>query len=747
MSISDDEQNKSIERELKQEDRCIRSFGFGHSVQGRTLHQHLLHSLCAATDDDRKRWINRDKPIDKKIWRHISRRDTRDIADRLLVAGLTVAHERQIYGIAVTWIGKCLGQRDKETALRVGSWGINMLCTLQIFAVEKEQRENPGPDNIFVMHWDGSMRDLVAEARARRIGRNHLLQPMLTPPLPWKQVDQGIVPPDDWASVLLVDHGQAVESAQREAIAHGRMSDALEAVNYLQSVPVSIHTPSLDLRLDPHCPAQPLPPAGHEPPACDWAKRNDYIEAVSIRNQWDTDLTTARVMAMAGRCWLPKNWDFRGRIYDVPDFCYQRDDANRALFDFADAEPAGPDGLQYINYHLAGQADGVTFAPKKPSRLNFAERQAWVFNNREALRAVGEAALRGEWPRAELLPGADDDVFQYIRACIEFVRADNDPNFVSHLPVSLDGCCSVQQHMSAMMRDEVCGRYVHLAPGGTLDFYEAVAEEVSKSSLVMGDYECIELCAAAVMDDEHDRKLVKAPAMTWGYRATIYRMAEQVRKVLEMRGQDARYAYALAKAIDAAVRKIAPRAVVAREEFLEPLVDICSAHGMALQWTTYDGMPVINQYFKPDTHNYNYPLNGGRVRIRWVRGDLDEVRGLKARNAVTANFVHSLDATHLRLVARAAKAEGIGMLCIHDSFAFLPSQVRKGGQIIREQFVRLHSRDPLLQVLEETKRRLQAFRHARPWTAKTLTSVTLPSLPPRGTLDVSQILHSERAFA
>jgi DNA-directed RNA polymerase len=180
------------------------------------------------------------------------------------------------------------------------------------------------------------------------------------------------------------------------------MSDALEAVNYLQSVPVSIHTPSLDLRLDPHCPAQPLPPAGHEPPACDWAKRNDYIEAVSIRNQWDTDLTTARVMAMAGRCWLPKNWDFRGRIYDVPDFCYQRDDANRALFDFADGEPAGPDGLQYINYHLAGQADGVTFAPKKPSRLNFAERQAWVFNNREALRAVGEAALRGEWPRAEL---------------------------------------------------------------------------------------------------------------------------------------------------------------------------------------------------------------------------------------------------------------------------------------------------------------------------------------------------------
>ena len=525
------------------------------------------------------------------------------------------------------------------------------------------------------------------------------------------------------------------------------VEDALEGINYLQSVPVSIHTPTLDLRLDSECPVQPLPPVGHEPPACEWAKQKQYLEAVSIRNQWDTDLTTARVMAMAGQCWLPKNWDFRGRIYDVPDFCYQRDDPNRALFDLACGDSAGPDGLQYINYHLAGQADGVPFGPKKPSRLSFAESQTWAFDNREALRAVGEAALRGEWPPAELLPSTDDDVFQYIRACIEFVRADNNPNFVSHLPVSLDGCCSVQQHLSAVMRDEICGRYVHLIPGGDLDLYEAVAEEVSKSSLVMGDYECIEVCAAAIMDGEHDRKLVKAPAMTWGYRATIYTMTEQVRKVLKTRGQDTRCAYALAKVIDTAVRKIAPRAVVAREEFLEPLVDICSAHGTALQWTTLDGIPVINQYFKPDTHNYNYPLNGGRVRIKWARGDLAEVRSLKARNAVTANFIHSLDATHLRMVARAAKAEGIGTLCIHDSFAFLPSQARRGGQIIREQFIRLHSQDPLLQVLDETKRRLQALRNARPWTAKTLPDVVLPPLPPRGTLDVSQVLHSERAFA
>ena len=279
------------------------------------------------------------------------------------------------------------------------------------------------------------MHSLVAEALARRIGRNHLLQPMLTPPLPWTQVDQGIVSANDWASVLLVDHGRAVEAAQREAIAHGRMDDALEGIDCIRSPCPCRSTRQLWI-----CGSIWECPCNH---CRRWATNRRHANGPNGTNtsrlcrsetSGTPNPTTARVMAMAGQCWLPKNWDFRGRIYDVPDFCYQRDDPNRALFDLACGDSAGPDGLQYINYHLAGQADGVPFGPKKPSRLSFAESQTWAFDNREALRAVGEAALRGEWPPGELLPSTDDDVFQYIRACIEFVRADNNPNFVSHSP-------------------------------------------------------------------------------------------------------------------------------------------------------------------------------------------------------------------------------------------------------------------------------------------------------------------------
>jgi hypothetical protein len=116
-------------------------------VQGRTLHTHFFHALIDAICDDLE------KPIDKNVRPYIKGAEITDIADNLLAAGLTVAHERQVYGEAAIWIGKCLNQSDNEIALRVGSWGINMLCHLPIFDVEKKGRSKIGHNNLLVLHW------------------------------------------------------------------------------------------------------------------------------------------------------------------------------------------------------------------------------------------------------------------------------------------------------------------------------------------------------------------------------------------------------------------------------------------------------------------------------------------------------------------------------------------------------------------------------------------------------------------
>jgi DNA-directed RNA polymerase, mitochondrial len=613
-----------------------------------------------------------------------------------------------------------------------------MLLALPFFDVEKKERgrSDIGHDNLFVMHWDPSLHELVAEALAGRIGKNPLLLPLLEPPVPWTQTDQGVTDSGDWMEMQLVDRGSAVDAAQREAIAGGQMDEALEGINYLQSVPLSINRTNLDLLLEPDCPASPKPPVGHVPPECDRDRKNKFMEGVTRVRQWGEDMTAARLAAIAGRFWEPKNWDFRGRIYDIPNFNYQRNDPIRALITFADGEPITEDGIRYLKSHVAAQADGVEWgSDKKPSRLYIDKRIAWVDSNHDPLRAVAQAALKGEMPRADLLPPEDDHPWAFIAACVELYRANNNPEFITHHPVSFDACCSGVQQMSAMTRDEVGGRLVNLVPGTNEDFYEAIAVEVCNSPLVddhwrtTGTYE---MCAI-LMDGERDRKLVKAPTMTWNYGATLYRMTEQVREVLAKRGRDTRGARGLALAIDAAIRKLAPRTVEAGG-FLKQLVDVCTAHGIALSWTTLDGVPVLNHYYRPDMVNYNFPLDGKRVRVWWAKGDTDEVRGAKARNSVTANFVHSMDATHLRMVARGAKADGIDMLGIHDCFACLPSRARRFNQIIREQFVQLHEHDALLQVLEETRRRLPP-------------DVVLPSPPPKGTLDVSQVRNSEKAFS
>jgi DNA-dependent RNA polymerase len=84
-------------------------------------------------------------------------------------------------------------------------------------------------------------------------------------------------------------------------------------------------------------------------------------------------------------------------------------------------------------------------------------------------------------PRADLLPPDDDQPWAFIAACVELYKADNNPNFISHLPISSDACCSGMQHLSAMMRDEVGGRYVNLIPGANEDLYEAIAMKVYES--------------------------------------------------------------------------------------------------------------------------------------------------------------------------------------------------------------------------------------------------------------------------
>jgi DNA-directed RNA polymerase, mitochondrial len=132
------------------------------------------------------------------------------------------------------------------------------------------------------------------------------------------------------------------------------------------------------------------------------------------------------------------------------------------------------------------------------------------------------------------------------------------------------------------------------------------------------------------------------------------------------------------------------------------------------------------------------PLKKGRSRrTKLVVRDKEDILEKKAVNAVAANFVHSVDAAHLQPVALAAAKEGISMVSVHDCFGCLAPHARRFNEIIREQFVRLHTRNNLLVgVWASARRDLSAAGRKK-----------LPPPPKIGDLELEQVLNSYHAFA
>jgi len=72
---------------------------------------------------------------------------------------------------------------------------------------------------------------------------------------------------------------------------------------------------------------------------------------------------------------------------------------------------------------------------------------------------------------------------------------------------------------------------------------------------------------------------------------------------------------------------------------------------------------------------------------------LDEqaVNKQKQNSAFPPNFVHSLDSTHMMYTALECSSKNITFAAVHDSFWSHAADTKEMGEILRDQFVNLHS--------------------------------------------------------
>lgn len=119
------------------------------------------------------------------------------------------------------------------------------------------------------------------------------------------------------------------------------------------------------------------------------------------------------------------------------------------------------------------------------------------------------------------------------------------------------------------------------------------------------------------------------------------------------------------------------------------------------------GLPVINAYHKVVEKNISVKFAGRRRRVKLIIGNKPEISKADAVKAAAANYIHSIDATHLQMIVLAAKDKGIQMVSVHDCFGTIAPRAARLKEIIPDTFIELHDHDLIDSMWASAKRILR----------------------------------------
>lgn len=666
------------------------------------------------------------------------------------------------------------------TGLKVlaGNWLVDVVVSTlsDVFELVRGDTTPQGDDTLFVTITEGAMGE-AQQALREVILANPVILPVLDKPSPWDGWSMKHLsdPRFDFSITVVRTIHKDTAAAVKSAIKSGQMKPALDALNALQSVPWRINQRVLDVMQE--CVSRKIAVPGL-PPVYDlpkpalpksWEDMTDAektlwkFKATATKQQnrsfcgdrilYSEDMETALRLSNHDVFYTPMNCDWRGRVYALCHFNFQREDRVRALFEFAEGMPIGEEGLWWLKVHVANCGD---FG--KISKRPLAERVAWVDANAETIAAIAEAPTS---PRALDVWLKADKPFLFTAACMELVSAlAAGPSHVTRLPVSFDGSCSGLQHLCAMTRAPE-GRYVNLINNELPeDVYQRVADLV-KDRIAADDSPLAKACLAFGID----RKLVKRNVMTYSYSSKKFGMAGQQEEDLikplhyaTLAGEHEEHPFGewsgklksdkpspaaqfLAKHTYDAIEEVVEKPAEAMT-FLQKIARALAHESKPVRWTTPAGIPWINRYHEMRTNRLTLWLHDKGVKLRYdvkvADGNKLEIDKSRASNGVAPNFVHALDAAHLMLTVNASVEAGItNVATVHDSFGCLAPQAAQYNKIIRAEFVRMYEQhDVLSEVLEQAKCDLTLHNQER-----------LPEVPERGSLNIEEVHDAQYAFA
>ena len=175
----------------------------------------------------------------------------------------------------------------------------------------------------------------------------------------------------------------------------------------------------------------------------------------------------------------------------------------------------------------------------------------------------------------------------------------------------------------------------------------------------------------AKLTDRDIRKLFKRPVMTFGYAAKKNSRQQQISKEYYKLFRDVApggvFGY-LAEEVEKVIEDLLP--LPARfMRWMKDLAEYHASRGSVLTWTSPTGFQVRNAYHVKKENIVSVQRGGIRIRFKLADGATHQIVVPKTIRSAAANFVHSMDASHLVRVVNAATDphEGINdILVVHE---------------------------------------------------------------------------------
>jgi DNA-directed RNA polymerase, mitochondrial len=505
------------------------------------------------------------------------------------------------------------------------------------------------------------------------------------------------------------------------------------------------------------------------------------LEITSVRAGFRQCLNTAEKYAPFEAIHFPHQLDFRGRCYPVTAFNPQGPDWMKSLLRFADGKPMGDEGGAW----LAVQGSNLMGVDK----VSFEDRVQFILDNEEEILAIARDPFENKGWIAGFAGRTDDNgkgketdsPWQFLAFCFEWAQyCEQGEEFISRIPVALDGTCSGLQHYAMALACEDTGKFVNLIPADKpQDIYGEVArkvllrlEEDSKSGTEdvtqeITDEETGEITKRHVPGTKSmatqwlkfgvTRSTTKRAVMTTAYGSREFGFREQLmddilkpakRKATDPKTREVNreefpfdkdgFAAAgyMAKLIWAGVSATVVRAVQAMD-WLKETASILGSEGLPVKWTTPAGFPVQQAYRNMSPRRVESQIAGSRV-VLTVATPLDTIDRRAQASAIAPNVIHSWDAAQLMLTVQKCVDQGLtNFALVHDSFGTtagdLPVLYRAVREAMYEQY---KDGDVFDKWKEEVVEQLDDKNRQK-----------VSPLPSPGSLDRSLILDSRYCFA